>query len=183
MSKKKIKNSPVKAVPEEKEEDCTSDICNDCAQKMIDQGLCPDCGGPIDECGAGEPDERVFDDCIRVRVGEDMDIPIVIVGSEGKYYVGALAEWDDDGFAWMFNALTYAEFIDKGSMMCGFQKPLMNVGTPSKLTVKIGTLYFLNKESKPDMSFAQTYIDAFTRGKAKDSGLVLPTTNPVARLQ
>lgn len=182
MSKKE-KKPPVKAVPDPVEEDRTSDICNDCAQKMIDQGLCPDCGGPIDECGAGEPDERVFDNCIRVRVGEDAEIPIVVVGSEGKHYVGALAEWDDDGFAWMFNALTYAEFIDKGSLMCGFQKPLMNVGTPERLTVRIGTLYFLDKNSKADMSFAQTYLDALTRGKAKDSGLVIPNTNPVAGLQ
>jgi hypothetical protein len=182
MSKKKNDKPPVKAVPNEEEEDCTSDICNDCAQKMIDQGLCPDCGGPIDECGAGEPDARKFDNCIRVKT-EDDEIPIVIVGSEGKHYVGAMAEWDDEGMAWLLNALTYAEFIDKGSLMCGFQKPLMNVSVPETLAIKIGTLYFLNKDLKTDMQFAQTYLDALTRGKAKDSGLVLPNASPVSGLQ
>jgi hypothetical protein len=181
---KKEKKPPIKAVPEPVEDDCTSDVCNDCAQKMIDQGLCPDCGGPIDEC-SGDPDEddRVFDDCIMFQVEKDFEVPIVAVTCEGRTYVGGLATWNDDGLVWLTLPLVYSEFIDKSSLIGGFNKPIMQAGVPERMGIRVGSMRFLNKDISADMNFAKTYVDSLQRGKAADAGIVMPNANSVPGLQ
>jgi hypothetical protein len=184
MSKKKIKNPPVKAVPNEENDCCESDICNECREKMIEEGICPDCGGPIDECSGGsDEDERVFDDCIMFNVAKDFDVPIVAVTCEGRTYIGGLATWNDDGLVWLTYPLVYSEFIDNKALLGGFNKPIMQAGIPERMGIRVGSMRFLNKELNPDMNFAKSYIDSLQRGKAADSGIVLPNVNPVSGLQ
>lgn len=185
MSKKKNKNPnpPVKAVPNE-EDCCESDICNECREKMIAEGICPDCGEPLDECG-GDPDEdeRVFDDCIMFQVEKDFNVPIVAVTCEGRTYIGGLATWNDDGLVWLTYPLIYSEFIDSSKLMAGFNKPIMQAGVPERMGIRVGSMRFLNKDLKPDMNFAQTYMDSLQKGRASDSGIVLPNAGSVPGLQ
>lgn len=171
---------------EEAEEELSSLEHNSCC------GSCDNCSSEEDSSMDEEFDDLAFQEESFVKYPfSDVFMPMAIIESGNKSYLGGLAELDPStGVCVVVSPMLFQEqFVMNEKDPTGepglsimMRVPYVSLGCLDGVHLKSDMVYFLKNNKPEDMRLASSYERNFTQTRAAQSNIVTPTEGDVVQL-
>ena len=162
-------------------EECSTGCCNSCSG-------CEDEDCAVGECSqeelpdSAEEDQKMLERQYIKNPFEDSFMPIALIESAGKTYIGGVAELYESSCILTHPVLFREMLSQEGALQVGMQTPYMVLGCIDSIQRKYDSIYILRNSRPQDMRLADEYEKNYTQTRLGESGIVQPTQEDMIQL-